>query len=395
MAHVFRRPSRRYFRKFHTRVAVGPITGTLAAVEAGDIAAAAGLTVAFGTLTATESHDVVASSGTVGTPADTGTLAATEANDAAAVAGSVAWRGALAATEAHDLALFSAPSLPIPAVVGLTTNAPRFGTPRVGFFQTIPDATDLVTSAPLFGTPVASQAPMQLRTRSPIFGAPSLSQVHHLIASSLITTAPALGTGRAFQILQSVIAGVFLPENIERDAKGGPRFNTSIFIGANGAEHRSANWPRQIGRWSINLGYRNDDDEDFLAVRNTFYACMGNAYGFVFRDWSDHSAVDQPMVAIPETELFQLQKVYSIGHGSFSRKITRPKASTVVVKLAGVVQSVTVEYSGGIITGATSDMTASFEFGVPVRFDTDSLEIDVEHDGLVNCPVLDLVEVIE
>src|SRR5580765_2124739 len=60
--------------------------GTLAATEAGDTAAFAGLAGLIGTLAATEAADAAAIAGLVGR---TGTLAATEGADTAAFAGTV------------------------------------------------------------------------------------------------------------------------------------------------------------------------------------------------------------------------------------------------------------------------------------------------------------------
>jgi hypothetical protein len=80
------------------------VVGTLAAIEAGDTAAIAGLVGLIGTLAATEGADAAAITGLVGRA---GTLAATEGADTAAFAGLVAITGALAATEAADVASFA------------------------------------------------------------------------------------------------------------------------------------------------------------------------------------------------------------------------------------------------------------------------------------------------
>ena len=333
MAYVFRRPSRRYFKKATPRILMSSLVarGPLAASEAPDVAAFAGGIVVpiSGTLSASESPDVAAFGGSVTIPIS-GTLAASESPDVASFSGYVPATGTLGASESPDVAAFAG-------------------------------------NIPGSGTLAASEAP-------------DIATFIGIVRSDFTNVMP-----------------VNLPWRIEKDAKGGPRFNTSIFIGANGFEYRNVNWPVQIDRWSIALGYRDDDDQDFLDVLAIFYNARGNARGFLFKDWSDYRAKDQ-MLGIVEGEptQFQLQKVYSIGTFSYARQITRPKSGTVVIKLAGVVQGgIDVDINTGIITGATSDMTASFEFNVPVRFDTDAMEIDVERDGLVNCPTIDLVEIKE
>jgi hypothetical protein len=80
------------------------ITGTLDTTEAADIAAFVGQVVIAATFDTTEAPDVAAFNGTV---AWTGTLATTEAQDVAAFTGTVAWTGTLATTEAPDIAAFT------------------------------------------------------------------------------------------------------------------------------------------------------------------------------------------------------------------------------------------------------------------------------------------------
>ena len=80
-------------------------SGTFAATEAQDVAAATGSVKWTATLAATEAQDVAAFEGTVEAAAEvTGELDATEAQDIAALAGTVEWQAVLAATEAQDVA---------------------------------------------------------------------------------------------------------------------------------------------------------------------------------------------------------------------------------------------------------------------------------------------------
>lgn len=169
--------------------------------------------------------------------------------------------------------------------------------------------------------------------------------------------------------MAEIIDNVFLPENIEKGARGSAaRFNTTIFTAASGTEYRNLNWERSLGRWTISLGYRDTDDEDFQGFLNMFYAARGMGYGFLFKDWSDYRC---------EKGVLQdgvYYKPYGNGIRTYLRKITR-------------IRSGTLEANG--------DGTFSFEFYVPVRFDTDHLDIEVEVDGLANIPNVDLVELVE
>jgi uncharacterized protein (TIGR02217 family) len=284
--------------------------------------------------------------------------------------------------------------------VPLTLGNPAMGTPYAAVLRSIPNATALVTGSLIFGTPTVVQLPFHLTTGRPIFGTPDIGGTNFLTAVSLVIGVPGLGIPGVHQVYSAVTQGVSLPSSIEHGAKGGPRFNTSLFIGANGAEYRSVNWQRSVGTWAISLGYRDDDRnsyDDFQQLLNVFYVSRGNGYGFLFKDWSDYAAVDQPMALIPGSGgAMQLQKVYSVGVGSYARRITRPVVSSVVITLDGAPQGgISISPGGGVILGANSSMRASFQFVIPVRFDIDALEIDVEVDGLVNCPSINLVEVME
>jgi hypothetical protein len=81
------------------------VVGTLAAIEAGDTAAIAGLVGLIGTLAATEGADAAAITGLVGR---SGTLAATDGADTAAFTGLLSVSGVLAAIESADVASFAA-----------------------------------------------------------------------------------------------------------------------------------------------------------------------------------------------------------------------------------------------------------------------------------------------
>jgi hypothetical protein len=79
------------------------LIGALAATEAADTTAIAGLVGRTGTLAATEGADAAVFAGTVSAPAITGALAAIEAADVAALAGAVGLIGTLATTDQADV----------------------------------------------------------------------------------------------------------------------------------------------------------------------------------------------------------------------------------------------------------------------------------------------------
>ena len=97
---------------------------------------------------------------------------------------------------------------------------------------------------------------------------------------------------------------------------------------------------------------------------------------------------------------FQLVKRYASGAQSWTRAIAKPVTGTVRIALAGVEQPSgwSVDTATGVVTfgtapGAGVAITAGFEFDVPVRFDTDVLDVtlDLERLGsITSIPLLEL-----
>jgi uncharacterized protein (TIGR02217 family) len=189
---------------------------------------------------------------------------------------------------------------------------------------------------------------------------------------------------------------IAFPNAVARGATGGPGFSTQIVALASGAEQRNQNWSNSRGRWNISTGIRKRDDMAMVIAH--FYVVKGRAFSFRFKDWNDYQATDQTMEAITATT-WQLVKRYSRLGYEHVRKITKPVNGTVIVKVAGVpVVPADINLVTGVVTFAAdpgSAPTASFEFDVPVRFDSDSLGVQANAwDNLV-VPNIDLIEVAE
>jgi uncharacterized protein (TIGR02217 family) len=100
------------------------------------------------------------------------------------------------------------------------------------------------------------------------------------------------------------------------------------------------------------------------------------------------------------TTAFQLVKRYASGAQSWTRTIAKPVTGTVRIVLAGVEQlsGWSVDTTTGDVTftaapGSGVAITAGFEFDVPVRFDTDVLDVtlDLERLGsITSIPLLEL-----
>lgn len=188
---------------------------------------------------------------------------------------------------------------------------------------------------------------------------------------------------------------VRLPDEIERDSQSIPRFQTSVVTLGRGAEQRNVDWSVQRLRFDISYGIQSE--EDYHVIRDFFYARLGKARGFLFKDWSDYKAKNQPIgVGDGVTTKFQLTKRYT-SSVTFVRKILAPVGGTVKVYVSGVLTPVTTnlltgEITFGVAPVATAPITADFEFDVPVRFDTDELPIQIHIFSAASIGSIELVE---
>jgi uncharacterized protein (TIGR02217 family) len=198
------------------------------------------------------------------------------------------------------------------------------------------------------------------------------------------------------------------PDNISRGARGGPERRTQIVELASGDEERNASWANSRRRYDAAYGIRRADD--LAAVVAFFEARNGRLYGFCWKDWGDYksclpsgipTATDQAIgTGDGSTTIFQLVKAYSSGAQTWSRSITKPVAGSVSVALDGIVQPSgwSVDTTTGQITFTTAPasgviVSAGFEFDVPVRFDTDRLDVTHDLERLGSITSIPLIEV--
>ena len=97
---------------------------------------------------------------------------------------------------------------------------------------------------------------------------------------------------------------------------------------------------------------------------------------------------------------FQLVKRYASGAQSWTRSITRPVAGSVRLALGGVEQlsGWSVDTTTGVVTFGTAPaagvtVRAGFEFDVPVRFDSDTLDVTLDIERLGSITSIPLVEI--
>ena len=177
---------------------------------------------------------------------------------------------------------------------------------------------------------------------------------------------------------------VRFPDNIAYGATGGPEFATTVVVTGAGHEQRNVDWAEARGRWDVGSGLKNQQQLDELIA--FFRARKGRAHGFRFKDWTDYNATGQLLGTGDDARTqFQLVKHYPSGSVIEVRTITKPVAGTVQVYLDGALQlsGWSVDTATGLVTFSTApaasvEITADFEFDVPVRFDTDHMAVTIE-----------------
>ena len=203
---------------------------------------------------------------------------------------------------------------------------------------------------------------------------------------------------------------VRFPASLSFGSIGGPERRTDVVTLASGFEERNTPWAHSRRRYDAGLGMRSLDDVATLI--SFFEARRGQMFGFRWKDWSDFkSGKASGEVAFGDQVLgvgdgvapqFALQKTYRSGAFSYARPITKPVPGTVSIGVAQDEMRELVDYTldqtSGLITFDVPppdglDVTAGFEFDVPVRFDTDRIQTSVASFQAGDAPDVPVVEV--
>lgn len=202
---------------------------------------------------------------------------------------------------------------------------------------------------------------------------------------------------------------VRFPVTIGFGSTGGPQRRTDIVTLANGYEERNTPWSQSLHHYDAGMGLRSLDDVQALIA--FFEARSGQLYGFRWKDWTDYksclpsqdpSELDQQIgVGDGVTAVFPLTKTYVSGAQSYVRAIAKPVAGTVLCALQGVPlregAGFAVDTATGLVTFDDPPdlgvaVTAGYEFDVPVRFDTDRIQVSMSNFQAGNVPSVPVVE---
>ena len=202
------------------------------------------------------------------------------------------------------------------------------------------------------------------------------------------------------------------PVSISRGAHGGPERRTDVVVLGSGFEERNARWAHS--RRAYNAGYGVKSLDDLHAIIAFFEERRGRLHGFRWKDHGDWkscapeatpTALDQIIGTGDGAQAqFQLSKRYGDQFAPYDRPIAKPVAATVRVAAGGAPRtqgldfdldatSGLVTFRAGHIPATGAIVTAGFEFDVPVRFDSDKLEINISGFRHGAIPAIPIVEI--
>lgn len=182
------------------------------------------------------------------------------------------------------------------------------------------------------------------------------------------------------------------PDCVSFGSSGGPGFSTNVVEFDSGIVSTNAEWDQLRARYTVS--FENTPPDEMKLVEDFFYTAKGKAIGFRFKDWKDYQIVQQNIgVGDGTTTSFQLFKRYVSGNQYYDRVIKKPlKVSTDGTDFALTIDDVLQTLNGDFFVNESTGEITFFaapsegsiikvdygEFDVPVRFDTDELDISFD-----------------
>lgn len=201
---------------------------------------------------------------------------------------------------------------------------------------------------------------------------------------------------------------VRFPTAIAFGATGGPERRTEIVSLGSGHEERNGKWADSRRRYNAGYGVRSLDD--LHAVIAFFEERRGRLHGFRWHDRLDGKSCPPSLTPGPFDQAigtgtgalttFQLKKTYGAAHAPYARTIRKPVGGSVRIAVDGaeLMSGWSVDTTTGIVTFTVAPavgkpVTAGFQFDVPVRFDSDRLDVNLTSFAAGEAPAIPLVEI--
>jgi hypothetical protein len=149
-------------------------------------------------------------------------------------------------------------------------------------------------------------------------------------------------------------------------ARGGPTFAKTVLVSTTGHAYINERYTRPI--WKYTVEFSEVLDSDVMLVRDLFMATRGGAEGFLFKDPRDYTATAQPII------------------GGSCIGATRSAARHLTARSRG--RSPATRRAAAARPGPGT-------FLIPVRIDSDDLDLNVVKEDMAGIPSLSLIEVLE
>lgn len=224
---------------------------------------------------------------------------------------------------------------------------------------------------------------------------------------------------------------VRLPDDVEKGASTSLRVAVAKFRAASGFVKRNAIWDGPLRRFDISYGLqpRNapepsiDPEDGFERILDFYHVMLGDATGFRFHDWSDDEVGDFSAVTLTADNtgfiadadgvattfrLIKRRTVAATNRDRLIHKITLDDIGEPLVRLAADLVELTwvagapgagefsADANTGIVTTGdiftTEELRGAFLFDVPVHFDTDMLQVQIELADTGSIPPIMLEE---
>ena len=205
---------------------------------------------------------------------------------------------------------------------------------------------------------------------------------------------------------------VRFPVAISFGATGGPERRNEIVSLTSGREKRNARFSQSRHHYDAGTGVRSLADlHDVLVF---FEARRGSLHAFRFRDPFDMKSCRPEEAVSPADQVlgtgdgvrarFALTKSYGSGDDAYQRFIARPVIETLRVAVDGselaspadfAFDDATGEivFAPGAIPDVGHEITAGYEFDVPVRFDTERMSMSLTAFKAGQIPSIPMIEV--
>jgi len=190
---------------------------------------------------------------------------------------------------------------------------------------------------------------------------------------------------------------VRFPLHLAFGTRGGPVRPTEILQFANGSETRNAKTRHSRRQYNAIAGLKSR--EQVIELLDFYESRSGPLYGFRFRDPLDNSADNPIGIGDGAQRNFELIKRYGAEPHLYVRPIAKPVEDTIRVFVDDIERPVSVDYQRGIIQfqippNAGAIIRAEFEFDVPVRFASESLDIVLDDFGAAQIQDIPLIEIL-